>query len=326
MTDSLRAFIDFVRENPEAIGETDSAEQGIKVLNALAESQPVPQLVPATYHPLFGDKLLLHLNGLVAGTKNAQEFYRAVADLSQEFVGVAWETVTAADILAEADIRDLIEHCPALLDDSHILLGKIDVDRYWARRVRRYLVRGDYRRTWDELNKARRGFTKPNDVRPGTISHDQRDDIGEVVFKSWDAYACSKEMLAELVADLFSAMEKNGLIAPISEEDKTLPGQKMPRRVFETKPTKGGRVIRSYELSGVTVSGFGFACIFRLKAGYMYPRRQGDGCPPKLHVFDETGAQVLKIAAYFSKKKDERRRKKHEDALCHHLEELKAER
>ncbi len=238
---------------------------------------------------------------------------------SEDFIAESfWEVETVAEVLAGADLADLIRHCPQLLEEGHPLHGKINVDLYWGRRVRRYLARGDYRRTWDELNKARRGFAKPNDARPGTISHDQRDDIGEVVFKSWDAYACSKEMLAELIGDLFSAMEKNGLITPIADGDKTLPGQKMPRRVFEAKPTKGGRVIRSYELRGVTVSGFGFACIFRFQEGYLYPDNPTGfmGRPPKLHVFDETGAQVLKIAAYFSKKKDEKRQRRREDAIC----------
>ena len=321
MKENMLAFVDFVRDNPDAMEEVTSVGQGIEILNALAESIPVSRLVPMTHNSLFGDRLLLHLNSLVAGTKDAQEFHRAVAELSADFIGVAWEIETIDRVLAEADIRDLIEHCPALLDGTHPWRGKVNLDPYWEWRVRRYLVRGDYRRTWDELNKARRGFAKtektPLDTIDRLFQQSQKSEmIGEVLYEGRHSYACSKTMLATLISDLFTAMVEKGLVATITEADTKLDGSITTHKVFETKPTKGGRTIRSYD-QWVTVAGFGFACIFRIQAGRAYA---GHG---KFHIFDETGAQVLKIAAYFRKKKDEQRQKRHDDAVSRQMSESK---
>jgi hypothetical protein len=165
------AFVDFLRENPDAMEQVGSVQRGIEILNELAQTYPVSRLVPMTQNSLFGDRLLLHLNSLTAGKKDAQEFYRTVAGYSKEFVrNSVWEPSTVVNVLAEAEFEDLYKHCPDLLDEYHPMHDRFNLDQYWERRVRRYFVRGDYRRTWDELNKARRGFSTQEQAQKHTIT------------------------------------------------------------------------------------------------------------------------------------------------------------
>jgi len=131
------------------------------------------------------------------------------------------------------------------------------------------------------------------------------------------AYACSKEMLATLIGDLFSAMMENGFVTAVTEADTKFDGSQTTIKVYEVAAPKNGRAIRSHD-KRITYSGFGFACIFRIQEGRMFA---GHG---KLHIFEETGAQVIKIATYFRKKEDERRQAKYDAVVAQQMKKSKA--
>jgi len=301
MTEEALAFADFVRDNPDAINQIDSPAQCVAVLDALARQVPASRLVPMTQHVLFGDKLLVHLTDLVA-KDDRQEFALAVARFSDEYITAAiWNVWTVVRALTGADFKDLFEHCPALLEVGHPLYGEleIDTDAYWQQRVRRYAVRRDFRRAWDEINKARRGFVRQEGTPVGHVSR-HKQEFG----------ACSKEVLAELVGELFAAMCTKGLVLAITDTDMVLKSGVEDRQVFETKPTKGGNKIRSYR-QRVTMTGLGFASLFF--SAEMDSELARSRYAPK--VFDETGAQILKLAAYFRDKKNKQRERRHDRAV-----------
>ena len=318
MESTLIAFADFVLENPGAMAHVHSIERGIAILDILAQRDPIDRLVPLTYHCMLGDRLLLHLNSLAVTKNETEKFYRAVVDGSFDaFLVDTWSKETINNILANADFPDLLKHCPALYAEDHVLRGNLDLDPYWERRVRRYLVRGDYRRTWDELNKARRGFPRPSDARPDTISYKSLH-VGEVIYEGRYQYACSKGMLATLIGDLFTAMMTEGFVTAVTEADTKFDGSQTTIKVYEVAAPKNGRAIRSHD-KRITYSGFGFACIFRIQEGSMF---SGYG---KLHIFEETGAQVIKIATYFRKKEDERRQAKYDAVVAQQMNKSKAQ-
>lgn len=100
-------------------------------------------------------------------------------------------------------------------------------------------------------------------------------------------------------------MLKDQWVSEVSPQDLILNSRKNKARIFDSKPTKGGRIIRKYT-STVLVAGLDFALMF------LEPTSSAQ-IPP--YHFTVTGAQVLLIAKYFSKQKQERRRQKHERAL-----------
>lgn len=59
------------------------------------------------------------------------------------------------------DFAHLLEsHRTELLNEevASRIMGDFSSDKYWLHRVRWFIVKGDFRRAWDELGKAERGF------------------------------------------------------------------------------------------------------------------------------------------------------------------------
>lgn len=105
-----------------------------------------------------------------------------------------------------AGLRELLdpETVKALIPDQleamERTLGQIGVDDHWATKIRRFIVKGDLERAWDELKKANRGFMKDSGGFEQTF------------------LVASPERLCQLMAELAEAVGALNLAAAVDHE------------------------------------------------------------------------------------------------------------
>jgi hypothetical protein len=210
------AFLCFVRDNPNGLCHTPMST-ATRIIEALADEGMEPRkllvrvinsghsgcLFDILFEKIRGDeaKRLALLNAVVTIPYHVR--YAGHLDAQSE----------AAQFTRAEDFEHLLNHHRAALlhpDDEHLYL-RFSPNAYWRKRVRWYIVKCDYRRAWDELRKANRGFfigSKEEAPRFGNIN------------PNLYRYSASGEVLTASVHELFNNMVKYGVLSPLSDEDK----------------------------------------------------------------------------------------------------------
>ncbi len=176
----------------------------------------------------------------------------------------------------------------------HAKWVKYDVDgfhwkaenEYIKWHIRYFIVKKDFRRAWDEINKAlsRLGF--------GIGIHCRNDR--EVA-----------DFLKSLVRELFEAMVTAAKLQSLALADYTDVNTSPSHTVYETKPNHHHKP-RSYSASFKRPS-LAFAALWG------ETKSPGDW---RVRTFTPEGGMVLKIAEHFHNRKSEARRQKHLEAVA----------
>lgn len=106
-------------------------------------------------------------------------------------------------------VRNLYE---SSMDDFGLRAIRTLADAYWSTLVRERLVRGDYRRAWDEVREAYRGFSNYK-VRPG---HPPMPG-------GTSQMAASFPTLHTLVEEVYEHMRRKGLVSWIENDSIRAP-------------------------------------------------------------------------------------------------------
>lgn len=174
------------------------------------------------------------------------------------------------------------------------------VDEFWAYQVRRFCATGDFKRSWDELCRARRGI-----VAKGTDKRLILNDEAPRMFKA-DVF-----LLGELALQLFNAMVEKGVLKPLAEEDFVVPSSTIAGRVYETVLASNGRrpENRSWSYSR---PGYRFA---RDYPHWTYDEEKGEVGKDESR-FQKAGASILKMAAHFADRDNDNKLRRHQEALA----------
>lgn len=224
----------YLRASNDGLRQIDNPEVGKKILSDLAETKSMNTLVHLIQNCLHSEQYLVHLAGIAPTKSDPQSFYRVIATNSKRLVEESeCDADIVTDILKKADLGDLFQQCPSLSDEDHPLREKL-IDAYWERRIRWFIGRGDLRRAWDELNKARPRIPIQQDFVVADEPH-ETEGMGRTA---------NLQMLARLVNELFATMVTQDLLSPITNQER--------ERVEHELRSTGSK----------PVSGIGFAKLF----------------------------------------------------------------
>ena len=242
---SHRAMIDMVCEDAEDMSEIRDLETAKAVIRDIMSPTKLSWVLERIAASRFPNELLLLL------TNSDGSDHHQLLPLIQE--------------LAKGEV------------DFDSLSLRALADHYWSLVVRERILRGDFRRAWDEIRRSFWGFEEGErhcwKIRPGARhAHDM---------------AASLKAISGLVGELFEAMRKKALLPDIDLENK--PHVEFDQRDFSTPP--GIQFV-------VVTKGYPD---FRGFANY---RDQNAG------TFTVTGRQMLMIAEYFSEKRKTKRRER----------------
>ncbi len=171
--------------------------------------------------------------------------------------------------------------------------------------MRRFIVREDFRRAWDELQKAHRGVLDAT-VREENFL-EKESFIMECQRPENRCWRASVSIVGSLALELYEAMAKKALLTKIAEGDRIIDSWgRVYETVYEVKVPSGHRhkpraYSQSVQQPGHAIAIHYVACVL------------GDSTR-RMQLRDE-GAAILKIAAHFHAVRNERRRKKHEQVL-----------
>ncbi|MFH1745071.1 MAG: hypothetical protein ABH881_02800 [bacterium] len=206
---------------------------------------------------------------------------------------------------AELDARFVAKHFAKAEDFEYLLKGhygdlfsentsftsRLSTDSYWIKRVEWYIVsKRDWRRSWDEIQKAWRGFPVG-----------QEKQLPNKIDFSLYRYRANKWIVASFVQQLFALMVKDGTIELLIDKDHILQNENTSVPAYEDKSRFGAP--RFYRLSA-PVAGFKIASEWCIKEGSF----------KEPYVFEEEGAMVLKIADHFRQEKNRAKRARWEKA------------
>lgn len=324
------ALVAFVRDAPDGITELRDVQDAIAVLDILLkEGMSAKDLLLRSAHWIFGGELFSHVvsaYGEHYGSRGFKAIASAIAQMPQSWwdendLDPNWflSSFRGHDVLDHllTHHREVILHPNAPLyyyDVMNSSPGLLFVDDYWAHKVRRFIVRGDLRRAWDELQIAHRGILN------ATVTREQFTDPASYIDACTDpmnrCWHASSEMIGMLAMELFDALfdEEDRLMLLTRNRDCT--GRQ------ETIVYRGGKKPTSYPQSFDRPQ-FRMAMLFRdfsrydersqneLRSGRLYWVNSFYN----LHHFMDEGAAILAIADYFAAKKREKKRLKYEKDL-----------
>jgi len=205
--ENRQAFLDFCRKNSLCLQETEK-QQAIFAIRALISEKMKPKdVVARIVHSIFSDHLFeIAARFYCVDKTDRLEFLDALASLpARTWVDNVLGAERFGELFNEADdFEYLLKHFPAKLFDSGGPLYQLfSSDEYWRIRILRYSVKSDYRRAWDELRKADRGFfVGPEEEKPLFGQYDPE----------FYAYQARPATIDRLTRDLFMYMERDGLI------------------------------------------------------------------------------------------------------------------
>lgn len=181
-------------------------------------------------------------------------------------------------------IRALVcsAHVLRLTDPKHPLFGRVSPDRYWGDYIEDLVRAGRYEHAWSMLVEAARGQPIQGQCPPGLLNR-QNCREGRTLYVS----VATVKALADY---LFEEMAREGILVP---------SDIMPKE--RVRPTRWVRVYNAYR----EVAGWSIACLFRKQKGWEGAVKR------RPHIFNKTGAKVLRIAEYYrhlNAKRKKRRR------------------
>ena len=242
----LLAFLDFARDNRDALQIVKDFETAKEIVLVLAkEGVEELELLERCRHINYANKLVDVLLAWAVESRRWQPMLDALAKLPKSW----WEeTEFRADdlycLLRGHEILNYLlhKHADMIRDQDHPLFsrgGTPTADDYWLHQARRFIVRCDFRRAWDEIEKADRGFIgswiKQEDYRN---PKDYIEDCSDRRNRCWSA---STETIKLLLNELYSAMRQVGAIRDLTEADRVFaaynrpPGSEMVARFVSSR-------------------------------------------------------------------------------------------
>lgn len=192
---------------------------------------------------------------------------------------------------------------------DHPLFRAFDPDVYWPYQVRKFIVRNDFSRAWDNLKRARNGFLPPG-VSPLDTGHYAKGQRWGMV---------SKELLPKLVSELFVAMRVEGLVDDVPERMHVC-SYATTTRYPKRMPINNRKPAVSHVNS--KLPGWDFATVFSLEVcqeTVSKLRRENLVANWRPYAnLDARGLMVLSMARYFADKANEKRKTKYECLLREH--------
>ncbi len=206
----FNALLDFVRQSRDGLRGIEK-EAATRVVKGLAgEGMSAHDLLGRIIRSEYVEALFLVLYDEIGQDADKRiALLDAMLALPESVWGDgALNAGSVATKFARAeDFNHLLKHHKdAILykREASYLLGHFSPDEYWLKRVRWYIVKRDYRRTWDELRRAERGYfigSKEETPRFGKWD------------PMWYSYEASQESVATLARELCDAMIGPGLIS-----------------------------------------------------------------------------------------------------------------
>lgn len=154
---------------------------------------------------------------------------------------------------------------------------------YWSLVVRERIVRGDYRRAWDEIRRSLRGF------RPQPFTADEM--LGGHVWRYPQDMAASVPTITTLLNELFTAMREKGLI------------EEPARATLEYRMRIDGQWSEPGALFVIATANYNDVVA---RHGSMRPKWITLTEPP----ITVEGQRMLTIASYFADKRNKQRRER----------------
>src|SRR3990167_1260392 len=301
MKEDVKVFLDVVMQNPRGlygVSNRDVAEKAL--IWCLDHGLSTSGLLARVIHANHPEYLFSLLCTKLKDSNKRFELLDAVIRVPQR----VWDDA----ILNAQSVGEIFSGAE---DFSHILKYHKDrflnferpefakcfsSDQFWLHRVRWYIAKGDFRRAWDELKRAWRGFF----VGPKDTSVWLRG-----IRPNWYYYAASKKVLAQLVHELYHGMLDKQIIDPITEDDHALRTAKQKVHVYGIRVREVAAV--HVHTRTVIVAGIDFARLFR--------RTEQPYDVTKPLVLADEGAMILKIAEYWRQQRNAQRRRQCETKL-----------
>jgi hypothetical protein len=306
--DKKSAFVDFLYENDECLEGMSYLKAKSAILYLARNGMDASGLMKRACHSAHSKRLLIMLTRIFKGKRKRHALMKTLLTLPTNY----WEEHFQMEELptlfsgGDSDIDYIRQHHNEILtDEQHPLFRCVgDMDAYWERHIRLYIVKRDFRRAWDELRKAHRGFLSEEGLAE-VLKYRSRYSLR-------GTHRASNTTLKTLVGELYTAMSDGSLIATLPEGNYELENEHTRVAVYETREPRGREhAPRSYN-QAIRRAGLELANIFLIQEGsYDYWNNQR-----KPYIFQREGGMVLLIADYFRQLKNEARRKKHQKALA----------
>lgn len=210
----------------------------------------------------------------------------------------AFDAVAFGRLIRPDDDLSVIFERKDLFRGESTLPFPIPHELYWTHKVQWYIGKKDFRRAWDELRKARKGFTKAPDDPAEAMLEQHRISTslrrGNPFFGG--NYSVDSTVTKPLINQLYSAMVQARIV-----KLEELPALKKHTGLRTTMKTYVIREDRKHYTAdqNVPLAGLDVANDFieeRTRNGF---------------VFSETGAMALAIANHFRTVRNEAKRKKY---------------
>lgn len=310
--DQFLSLLCFVRDDEEGIQQVRSLKVAKRIIRKLAEEgMSAGALLRRCCHLEFGEALIVEVQDHFAHAGQQKCFVTAMAQMP----ALWWEEndLSPRQLLKLLQGHEVLahllgHHADLVTHPEHPLYCKTDIslaDEYWTHQVRRFIVRGDFRRAWDELQKAHRGVLNAT-IREEDFLEKQ-DFITECQQPANRCWRASVSIVGSLAIELYEAMVKESLITVITDGDRLTDSLgRMSQTVYEVKVPSGHRHVPREYSQWVSQPGHVIAT--------HYVECELGGWKGDKRLLDE-GAAILKIAAHFNAVRNERRRKKHVQVL-----------
>lgn len=178
---------------------------------------------------------------------------------------------------------------------GHPLFRVFNFEPYWRARVKHFMDSGDFKRAWDTLREAHRGFMisdrEPEEHEEGDLKAFREDPKNR-------CSAASQDTLSLLVNELFITMVGHGVISGLHETDYRAPLDKVKKTVWRLGRRQAAMVENRYPARALVLS-----------LGSTYKEIGREGCRVSTPVsnpnaaiwkfFSKPSAQAYKIARYF---------------------------
>jgi hypothetical protein len=185
----------------------------------------------------------------------------------------------------------------AVTDSTHPLYSVFNFEPYWRTHMGHFMESGDFKRAWDTIREAHRGFMISN------REPEEHEECDMKAFRENPANRCcaaSQDALRVLVDELFRAMVKKGVITALHKADYVAPPDTVKATVWRFGKRRAAMVENRYPARALVLS---LGRITReTKRSYRVP------CPvsePRVTVckFAWPSAQAYKIARHFQERK-----------------------
>lgn len=205
------------------------------------------------------------------------------AQLRDAFLKLPAGTFLARNLVSVMDQPDDLDFLVATGRETYRMNGifleldQVFLDQLWTARVNKFLGRPDYRRAYQEIRAAIRGFT-PSPSSERTFESSRHEEGG-----------VSNQTAAILISHLHRAIVSEGILPPLSAGALREPALQYGEYSYTRKSKKGQITITAND----QVPAWDLACA-------LFARGECGPAPAKLW---EAGHQLLALAKHFSQAK-----------------------